>query len=414
MKNIIIIGGGAAGWLTALIVNKFWKDTNVVVIESSKIGILGAGEGGTPNFGGILQQLGINQNEFFKRTKSTVKGGLNLINWTGDNTTISHSFTGEKPSIFFQRYAYHFDAKLVAEYLKEVAISRGINHMDDEVSNVEIQNNLVNRIYLDSENIIDKIDYVFDCSGFKRIINNARNEEWIDYSKYLLINKAFGFFLPQEKTYTINDNTFTDVISMNAGWLFKIPLQHRWGCGYSFNDNYISVEDAKKEIEDYLGTEIKIQKVFDFKPGTYKRSWIGNTISVGLSYGFIEPLEATSLMSVILQLNKLVEINFDEDFKDDYNGYCMNTNEQNMLFVRYHYLCERFDTKFWKDSYEMPVPEKLQSILDENNNILVKNNSELINRLDLKYINLNDLSFLVSNYNTIFKKNKKLNKKELI
>jgi tryptophan halogenase len=222
------------------------------------------------------------------------------------------------------------------------------------------------------------------------------------------------FFLPQNDTYTFKDKSHTEMTSMNCGWMFKIPLQHRWGCGYAFNNNYISVEDAKREIEDYIGNEITIQKVFDFKPGTHKRSWIGNSISIGLSYGFIEPLEATSLMSTIMQLKKLIDINFDEGDVDKYNRWCYQINEQNLNFIRYHYLCERDNTQFWKDCTSMPIPPKLKKILDKHNSITVRTDIELLKSFELEGIEPNELTFFVNNYLNIFRKNRKILKKELI
>jgi len=417
MKKIVIIGGGTAGWLTALVVNKFWKDTEVTLIESSKIGILGAGEGSTPNFGYVLTILNINQIDFFNETNSTIKSGLHMQNWTGDNTNLYHMFTGEAPHITdkMKNFAYHFDASLVAKFFKKVAIERGINWIDDEVSKINNLNENITSIELKSGNIIN-LDLVFDCSGFARLISNTidNQQEWESYSKYLLINKAFGFFLPQKNKYTINDNTLTKVIAMNCGWIFNIPLQHRWGCGYAFNDKYISVEDAKKEAEDYLGQEIKIQKVFDFNAGTYKRSWIGNSISMGLAYSFIEPLEATSLMTTIMQLRKLIEIDFKEEYKENYNRLCYETNEQNSLFIRYHYLNEKLDTPFWKDAYNMPIQPKLKKILDTNNYLIPKNNIELANMLEIKEQPLGGIPFFINNYRTIYAKNKKSLKKEII
>lgn len=416
MKKIIIIGGGTAGWLTALVVNKFWKNTNVTVIESSKIGILGAGEGGTPNFGKILSLLDINQKDFFDNTGSTIKNGLEFINWNGDGRIAKHPFMGEEPSELSQTksYAYHFDAKLVSNYLKDVAIERGVNWIDGEI--VKINNTEEN---IDSLELLDgrviHLNFIFDCSGFARLITGkTHKEEWVDYSKYLLINKAFGFFLPQEKNVTIKDRTQTKLVAMKYGWMFEIPLQHRLGCGYVFNNSYTSLEDAKTEVEEKLGTNIKIQKVFDFKPGTYKRSWIGNSISVGLSFSFIEPLEATSLMSTIMQLKRLIDTNFDEEYKDRFNKWCEEINEQNMMFIRYHYLTERYDTQFWRDAQSLPLPEKLMTLLNENKSIKPITNLELLKSFNLSETSINELTFFVSNYNTIFRKNKKIIKKELI
>lgn len=414
MKNVVIIGGGTAGWLTALVVNKFWKDTSVTLIESSKIGILGAGEGGTSNFGKMISLLGINQEDFFKRTKSTVKGGLHLHNWTGNNELTKHLFFGNGPNDFNKSYAYHFDARLVAEYFKEIALDRGVNWIDGEVDVINHNDGIIDMVKLKDDRVVN-LDFVFDCSGFARlVIDGVHNEEWVSYTKYLMMNKAFTFFLPQNNQFTIHDNTFTQMISMDAGWMFQIPLQHRWGCGYVFNTNYKTVESGKKEIEDYLGQEIEIVKTFDFDPGTHKNSWAGNSISIGLSYGFIEPLEATSLMSTIMQLKRLIDIDFDSDRKDSYNKWCYQINEQNLNFIRYHYLCERDDTPFWKECTNMPLPPKLEKILDSNKQLIPKTDLELLNALELEGVNTNELTFFVNNYSNIFWKNKKKQVKELI
>jgi tryptophan halogenase len=414
--KVVIIGGGTAGWLTALVVNKFWKTAEVTLIESSKIGVLGAGEGGTPNFGSILSILDINQTEFFNETNSTIKNGLSFINWASEGRVDYHNFVGQEPTLFskLKSYGYHFDAKLVAKYLKRIALERGVKWIDGEVDKIHHTDDIVHGLELKDGVNVD-LDFVFDCSGFARLITgNIHNEEWISYSDFLLTNKAFGFFLPQEKKYTINDRTKTELISMKCGWMFNIPLQHRIGCGYVFNDSYISVEEAKKEVEEYLGYDIHIQKVFDFNPGTYKRSWIGNSISIGLSYSFLEPLEATSLMTTIMQLKRLSDVNFDVDYKDKYNKWCMQINEQNSMFIRFHYLCERNDTPFWIDAYNAPLPDKLKNILNNDNSLIPKTDFELFNELNYSETTINELTFFTNNYNRIFIKNKKNLKKQLI
>ena len=414
MKKVVIIGGGTAGWLTALVVNKFWNNTKVVLIESSKIGILGAGEGSTPNFGDILIALNINQNEFFERTGSTLKNGIRFKNWTGDGDITYHGFAGDSSNPFIKRNAYHFDAKLVAQYFKEIAINRGVEWVDGEI--VKINNTNEN---IDSLELLDGrkigLNFVFDCSGFARlIIDKVHKEKWVSYSDYLMMNKAFGFFLPQTNTYTITDKEYTNITSMSSGWMWQVALRHRWGCGYVFNDKYISVEDAKLEVENLLGHPIQIQKVFDFKPGKYERSWIGNSITIGLSYGFLEPLEATSLMSIIMQLKKLIDIDFDESSKNEYNEACSEVLEQNMLFTRYHYLCERDDTQFWKDCVNMPIPDRLKKVIDSNNNLIPNSNEDLINMLDLKRTKLFEITFFPYSYQTINVKNKKRLKNQLL
>lgn len=414
MKKIIVIGGGTAGWLTALVVNKFWTNTEVTLIESSKIGILGAGEGGTSNFGKMLTLLEINHQDFYERTKSTIKSGIHLHNWTGNDELAKHLFYGEPPNNLNNSYAYHFDARLVAKFFKEIAIDRGVKWVDGEVDKITNHEDTITNLTLNNGDIVD-LDFVFDCSGFKRlVIEGVHKEEWVGYEKYLLLNKAATFFLPQTKEYSVSDGTHTKMVSMDCGWMFQIPLQHRWGCGYVFNDKYKSVEDIKLEIEQYVGHTVELQKVFDFKPGVHKRSWIGNSISIGLSYGFIEPLEATSLMSTIMQLKRLIDVDFNQDYMDRYNKFCSGVYEQNLLFIRYHYLCNRDNTQFWRDCTSMPIPPKLKRILDKNNSITTKNDVELLKSLELEEISVNELTFFMSNYQTIFMKNKKTVKKELI
>jgi len=414
MKKIVIIGGGTAGWLTAMVVNKFWKDTEVTLIESSKIGILGAGEGSTPNFGRILSLLEINQKDFYTKTKSTIKNGLHLYNWTGKNELSKHLFSGNEPTLTSPSFAYHFDARLVAKYFKEIATNRGVKCIDDEV--IDIKNNGENivKLELKDSGSID-LDFVFDCSGFSKIIiDGVHKENWKDYSEFLLLNKSINFFLPQETQYKMSDKTHTKMVSMNNGWMFNIPLQHRWGCGYVHTDKYCTIVDAKKEVEDYFGHEVIVQKVFDFKPGVFERSWIGNSIAIGLSYGFIEPLEATSLMSTIMQLKRLIDLDFNETQTEKFNKWCEEIYEQNLMFIRYHYLCERDDTQFWKECTKMPIPTKLKNILDENNFLIPKTNIELLMTLELEEVSPNELTFFVNNYSAIFRKNKKVLKKELI
>lgn len=410
MKNkVVIIGGGTAGWATALSVQKFWDDTDVTLIESSKIGILGAGEGGTTNFGLFIKLLDINIEDFLENTGSTIKDGLKLLNWTYQGSHSEHLFHQiNKETNDIRRYsAFHFDARKVSEYFKKIAIERGVKWIDGEVFKIHNTSETINSIELTNGNIVN-LDFVFDCSGFARlVIEGVHKEKWIDYSKYLLNNKALSYFLPQKKSITYKELTHTYMHAMSCGWMFQIPLQHRWGCGYAFNDNYISVENAKKEVEEYIGHEIVVQKVFDFKPGTYERSWIGNSISIGLSYGFLEPLEATSLMSTIIQLKRLIDNNFDISYKDTFNKICRETNEQNMMFVRYHYLNERMDTPFWKDAYNAPIPNKLKSILDSDNKIIIENDTKLLEAYNLDEWTETQLTFQVYNYNIIYKKNKK-------
>jgi tryptophan halogenase len=404
MKNIVVVGGGTAGWLTALVVNKFHKDSSVTLIESTKFGILGAGEGSVPNFGAILKLLDIDKVDFFNKTKSTIKDGLNFVNWRGDGKSVKHLFSGESNHINVNN-GFHFDARLVAEYFRDLSIERGVVHIDTVIKNCSKSQSNITSLTLDNDDIINT-DFIFDCSGFNRlIIGKFHNEEWVPYNEYLKVNSAVAYFLPQNNKLSIKDKTQTNMISMKYGWMWQAPLQHRWGCGYVFNDKYISNEEAKKEIEEYVGQEIDVVKTFKYEPGYFKRSWVGNSIAIGLSSTFLEPLESTSLMSSIMQLKRLIDIDFDESYRDKFNVFCEEVSLQNMIFVRYHYMCGRNDTQFWKDYKKIKVPKSLSKLVNKDGSLKIKNNLDIYNLLELKECDISQLTFFYNNYFTIHKTN---------
>jgi tryptophan halogenase len=408
MKKIVIIGGGTAGWLTALYVQNFWLNTEIKLIENSKIGILGAGEGVTPNFGASLKLLGIDELDFIKNTKSTIKTALNFINWRGDGKSTLHPFMLLKKGSIDEKYinnGYHMDARLVAAYFKKIAIDRGVMVIDNEVIDFKTNGDDITEIILKDDTLV-KPDFVFDCSGFARLtMNKIYKQKWISYKEYLTVNSAFAYFLPQENIVDENTKTKTNMISMKHGWMWQAPLQHRWGCGYVYNDKYTTLENAKKEVEDYLSREIEIVKTFKYEAGTYEKCWIGNCVSNGLSSTFLEPLESTALMSTIMILKKLEEINFDIKYRDKVNQFFREITEQNMLFVRYHYMCDRNDTQFWKDYKNVPIPEKLTKLINSDGSIKFNSAEELMKILDIKESPINKLTFMKTNYEVIYRKN---------
>jgi tryptophan 7-halogenase len=404
MKNIVVVGGGTSGWLTALVLNKFHKDCSVTLIESSKFGILGAGEGSVPNFGAMLKLIDINKVDFFNKTKSTIKDGLNFVNWRGDGKSVKHLFSGESNYTNVNN-GFHFDAKLVAKYFRDLSIERGVVHIDGIIKSCSKDQSNITSLILDNDDVIST-DFIFDCSGFNRlIIGKFYNEEWISYNEYLKVNSAVAYFLPQNDKLSIKDKTQTNMISMKCGWMWQAPLQHRWGCGYVFNDKYISNEDAKKEIEEYVQQEIDIVKTFKYEPGYFKRSWVGNSIAIGLSSTFLEPLESTSLMSSIMQLKRLIDINFDESHMKKFNIFCEEVSLQNMIFVRYHYMCGRDDTPFWEDYKKIKIPMSLSKLVNEDGSLKIKNNLDIYNLLELRECDMSQLTFFYNNYFTIHKTN---------
>jgi tryptophan halogenase len=396
--NIVVVGGGMAGWLTALTMNKITKDTVITLVESDEIGILGAGEGSTPNLPRLIKILDIDYDDFISKTKSTHKLGISFENWNGDGKKYIHPFTSKigefdwtifngkniadeylgyifkndidindvvlsnkmvlenKTPSHMNMYGYHFDANLVASYLRNISEDRGIIRVEGIITKfIKNENNNITSIKLKNGDIIDNIDFVFDCSGFSRlIIGNEYNTNWKSYEDKLFVNTAMPFILPQSQTEI---NPYTRAVAMKYGWMWMIPLQHRWGCGYIFDDRYTNKEDAKKEVEEFLGHTIENNRTIQFKAGRFEKVWQGNCIAIGLSSGFTEPIEATSIFMAINQLSVISQdiinnfLSGNSKLREDYNLKFSNMNDDVSDFLQFHYFTKRKDTSFWKDYF---------------------------------------------------------------
>lgn len=409
MKNIIILGGGSAGWITALFCSKVFPNHNITVIESSKIGIIGVGEGGTPPLISFLEYLGINVKDLINKTNGTLKLGVSLENWNGDGKRYFHAFGHyneadpfKLPPLFdsgcfsfylknlinnnlnFNNYVYstklayankvdlnnadvsiHFDAFLFANYLKDKCIEKGVKYVDAEFEKVLVneQNDII-KICLKDEAEVD-VDFIFDCSGFARLlIGDYYKSKWIDYSKYLPMKKAVLF--PTDKFNEINP--YTTAKAMKYGWVFKIPLQTRIGRGYIFDSNYINEQQAIDELKEHYN-DIDKTRIISFSSGRFEKNWINNCISIGLSTHFLEPLEATSLwisISHLMTLKHFIEDIFNKNQKsiDLYNEITTNAIDDSMNFIYLHYLTKRKDSLFWKEYRNKNIiPNSLSNIL---------------------------------------------------
>lgn len=417
-KEVIIVGGGTAGWLSALFFKKVLPENcNVTVIASQEIGILGAGEGSVPALVGFLTNLNINPNELLVHCNSTIKVGIKFTNWLNDGTSFNHTFPYLDTTDYFKEltfydllmmsdkyklddfkytsydisnilinnnkvsisdksrtkdeksqkfnFSYHFDAHKLADFLKSIAIERGIKYYDD----------IVDSVVMDDSGFVKKIvckkstfdcDLIIDCTGFKRIfIDKIYKADWVDVSKRLPVNKAIPFFLPPDKQL----ESCTTATAMDYGWSWKIPLQHRSGCGYVFSSNFCEEQKAIDEITQKIGN-VEITKCFNFDSGYFKNPWINNCIALGLSGGFLEPLEATSIWTTIHSLTYLrEEIDFlfdgNQTAIDNVNRKISAMYESNIDFIQFHYLSNRNDTEFWKYmNNDAPQSERLMHYID--------------------------------------------------
>jgi len=382
--SCIVLGGGTAGWLTALTMLKYNPtDQEIVLVESDKIPGVGAGEGTTPQILRILNYLDISQKEFLRKTNGTKKFGVKFTNWSGNNDVFTNYFV----NLRHESYAYHFDSALCIAYLKDLAKSRGVTHIVDKYVGCEKEGDGLKNITLEKFGKISAQQY-FDCSGFARLlIGKALNTKWISTKKYLPVNSAIPFSLAKD-TENNDAKTYTGAIALNHGWLWTIPLQTRYGCGYVFDNTNVSVEEAQDEIEAYMGKKIFSRwssRVINFESGYYEDQYRGNVFSIGLSGGFFEPLEATSLMTVCIQLEYFLKARTLENINHKkYNDFIRSVNRQVLLNLKYHYLNIKDDYPFWKKQFSSPLPPDLYPLMNEDFTFKPKSAGEYKKILGLK------------------------------
>lgn len=421
MKNIVIVGGGSAGWLTALYTQRIFPEKNITVIESSEIGILGAGEGTTPHLINLLDFLGVEITDIILNCDATIKNGIKFTNWNGDGKYYYHSFGADSdldfnavkiheraiafPSAilsaihlegttagidfsqkvsevnkvpfyinppdyrFHGHYSIHFNASKLANRLKEIAVSRNISVIDSKIEDFILdENKNIKQIVIENNQKIES-DFIFDCSGFHRlIIGKLFNSQWKSHSEHLPVDTGLPFFIEMDKEIP----PYTEAIAMKYGWVWKIPLQSRYGCGYVYDSSLITEEEAIIELENYLGFEPEYPRKnkgsFKFKAGYYEEPWINNCIAVGLSAGFIEPLEATSIWISMMALQRVLsspEILYhnNERIRNEFNKFFKKINDEVVDFIYFHYMTDRKDTEFWNKFSIENAPKDVKEML---------------------------------------------------
>lgn len=400
--NIVIVGGGTAGWLAALFISKIKPEHSVTVIESSEIGIVGAGEGSTGFLSSVIKNHIWNFDtdimEFLIETGATLKYGIKHIGWT---QKIDHSYYGpvagsetasngldylfamflaNDPSKFhnccdyglamdrqisgYNKFtksfdnvgsALHFDAHKVGQYLKKICLkNKNIIHIDNKILDVQLDNKgYINSLLLESEQKICG-DFFIDASGFKRILMTKLNVRWKSYRENLPVNSAMPFLL----SYKENESPepWTTAWAQSSGWMWQIPVLERKGCGYVFDDNFITADQAQEEIEKTLGQKIDPIRILKFETGRCEKAIEKNCLAIGLSMAFAEPLEATSIHATIIQLINFVfdylkptlEETLTQGSVNLYNKQTLKMYDDFKEFLVIHYMGGRNDSDFWK------------------------------------------------------------------
>lgn len=395
--EIIVVGGGTAGWAAALMMCKIRPEHKVTVIESSKIGIIGAGEGSTGVLTNLIQNemwdLGCDEKDFIKECDATIKYGIKHKAWNNNKDYFYYgpidgtATSNDASDIIFQyalayveqedlhkatelginiaksknsfleykgNHAYHFDAHKVGKYFQKVC-GTAVKHIDTEVEDVILDSNsgFVTSLQLSNGQKI-KGDFFIDASGFKRVIMNKLNAEWVSYKDHLPVNSALPFLLPYEEDEIVEP--VTTAWAQNNGWCWQIPTLHRKGCGYVFSDDFVSVDQAHAELEQTIGRKVDPIKHIKFDSGKLKDQWIKNCMAIGLCGAFAEPLEATSIHTTVIQLKDFIFGCLGKDKDETCNNATIDAFNDRMGylydsmrdFLVAHYTCGRNDTEFWK------------------------------------------------------------------
>ncbi len=343
-RRIVILGGGTAGWMAAALMARHWgAAAAIAVVESSAIGIIGVGEGSTPQLKAAMMVIGLSEEKWMPRCHATYKAGIRFAGWSNKPgfTEYFHPFTTQidvhseadfafhtrarrtgrdvdaHPDRFFLPghiaaagraplppanfpfrvdYGYHFDATLVGEALRDHACTQlNVNHRDAEVVDVIVgATGDIAALVLASGERIDG-DLFVDASGFRaRIIGQALNEPFLSYADGLFNDAAVALPTPAPPGAI---HAETRATALSAGWAWRIPLTSRTGNGYVYSSRYLSADAAEAELRAHLGPAARDADArhIPMRVGRTARSWVGNCLAIGLAQGFIEPLEATAL-----------------------------------------------------------------------------------------------------------------------
>ena len=421
IKNIIILGGGTAGWMAASYLTKALQGTvKITLIEAESIPKIGVGEATVPNLQKVFFDfLGIPEREWMKYVNGAFKVGIKFVNWAktpepGEDNYFYHLF-GTIPncdgiplsqywvmkhkerfsaplaySCFPQPecmdenrapclldgtrqmyYAWHFDAHYVVDYLKRWSIERGVTHIIDEMESATLDADGYIASLSTKQGRTLPADLFIDCSGFRGLlINKALNEQFIDMSDYLLCDSAVASAIPNDDE-RLGIEPYTSAIAMKHGWTWKIPLLGRFGSGYVFSSKFASRDEATDDFrrlwnlsENHPLNQIK------FRVGRNMRAWVKNCVSIGLSSCFLEPLESTGIYFIYAALYQLVkhfpDKSFDPRLSDRFNNEIAYMFDDCRDFVQAHYFpTSREDTPFWRaNRHELRLSDSIQEKLE--------------------------------------------------
>ena len=411
IRSILIAGGGSAGWMTAAaLASTLNQKCEITLIESEAIGTVGVGEATIPPIRTFNQTLGIDEQDFIRRTQATFKLGIEFVDWGNIGGRYFHPFGphgrpfdvsnvhqhwlharsfGER-SAFDEHsmawnlaknnrfirpspdqrhvlstfdYAFHFDAGLYAQFLRKHSEERGVKRIEGLIKEVCLhqETGFVSSLTLEDGRTFEA-DLFVDCTGFRALlIEGALEAGFEDWTHWL----------PCDRAVTVGSERLEDLppytrsTALDAGWQWRIPLQHRTGNGHVYCSAYQSETDATQALLSDLPTRINGEpRQLRFTTGRRRKFWDKNVIAIGLSSGFLEPLESTSLHLIQAGISKLLALfpdrSFDPIIIDEYNRIATIEFERIRDFLILHYkLTQREDTPFWSYCSNMSIPDTL-------------------------------------------------------
>ncbi len=416
IKKIVIVGGGTAGWMTAAALsNALQQGCHITLIESEQIGTVGVGEATIPPIRLFNQSLGINENDFIRATQGSFKLGIQFINWGRQNHSYFHPFgsygrqfdlvslhhhwlaakaqgkadsldsycmawvvaqqgrfappvTDPRHVLSTHDYAYHFDAGLYASYLRQYSEAKGVLRIEGKISAVKQHSisGFIEAVQLDNGQLVDG-ELFIDCSGFRGLlIEDTLKTGYQDWSHWLPCNRAWA--VPSERG---EFTPYTKSTAHQAGWQWRIPLQHRTGNGHVFSNHFISEQQAQDVLLQNLGAKALAEpRMLQFVTGRRNLFWNKNVVAIGLASGFLEPLESTSIHLIQAGIAKLLALFPDKDFDplltEEYNRVAIREIENIRDFIILHYkLTERDDSEMWRYCAAMPVPDSLNYRIEQ-------------------------------------------------
>ncbi|MGI9237152.1 MAG: tryptophan halogenase family protein [Woeseiaceae bacterium] len=413
IRDIVIVGGGTAGWMTAAALSRVLstRNTRIRLIESDQIGTVGVGEATIPAIHDFNRRIGIDEKDFMRATNATFKLGIEFVDWRhigdayihpfgtygqdmngvgfhhywlkqlheGGATPISayslantaakldrFAYPAEDPRSIYSAYSYafHFDASLYGKYLRGFAERLGVERIEGKIVGVELRpdNGYISHVVLEEGETISG-ELFIDCSGFRGVlIEQALETGYEDWREWLLCDRALAV-----PSANIGSPTpYTRATAHSAGWQWRIPLQHRTGNGHVFSSEHINEDEAASVLLDRIEGEAQAEpRLLRFVPGKRKKMWNRNCIAIGLSGGFLEPLESTSIFLIQAAVMKLVELFPDKHFAApdtaEFNLRMDAMFREVRNFIILHYKAvERRDSEFWRYCAGMTVPEELE------------------------------------------------------